>query len=46
MIVLDYIPSAYGYLNDCYEAGYTRVTPGAGKRIAQMYVKMLEKSKD
>lgn len=43
---VDYIPSAYGFLNDCYEADCTRVTPGAGERLAQLYVKMLEKIKD
>jgi len=40
---VDYIPSAFGYLNDCYEADSTLVAPGAGERLAQRYVKMLEK---
>ena len=39
----DYIPSAYGFLNDCYESDCTHVTAGAGERLAQQYVKMLEK---
>lgn len=42
---LDYVPSAYGYLNDCYEADSTLLTPGAGERLAQLYVKMLEELK-
>jgi len=37
-----YIPSAYGYLNDCYEGDVALVGPGAGERLAQKYVKMLE----
>lgn len=37
-----YIPSAYGYLNDCYEADTAIVPPGTGERLAQKYVKMLE----
>jgi len=37
-----YIPSAYGYLNDCYEADTAIVAPGTGERLAQKYVKMLE----
>lgn len=40
---ISYVPSAYGYLNDCYEADCTWLTPGAGERLAQLYVKMLEK---
>lgn len=40
---ISYVPSAYGYLNGCYEADCTRLTPGSGERLAQQYVKMLEK---
>ena len=43
---ISYIPSAYGFLNDCYEGDCTRVAPGSGERLAQQYVKMLEKIKD
>ena len=43
---ISYIPSAYGYLNACYEADCTRLTPGAGERLAQKYVKLLEKLKN
>ena len=37
-----YIPSAYGYLNDCYEADVALYGPGTGERLAQRYIKMLE----
>ena len=40
-----YIPSAYGYLNECYEADTAVVAPGTGERLAQKYVKMLESLK-
>ena len=40
-----YIPSAYGYLNECYEADTAMVAPGTGERLAQKYVKMLESLK-
>ena len=40
-----YIPSAYGYLNECYEADTAVVAPGTGERLAQKYVKMLEELK-
>ena len=40
-----YIPSAYGYLNECYEADTAVVAPGTGERLAQKYVKMLEQLK-
>ena len=40
-----YIPSAYGYLNECYEADTAIVPPGTGERLAQKYVKMLEQLK-
>jgi len=37
------VPSAYGFLCGSYEADCTYLTPGAGERLAQRYVKMLEK---
>ena len=40
-----YIPSAYGYLNECYEADTAVVPAGTGERLAQKYVKMLESLK-
>ena len=40
-----YIPSAYGYLNECYEADSAQVPAGAGERLAQRYIKMLESMK-
>ena len=41
-----YIPSAYGCLNDCYEADVSLVPPGTGERLAQKLVKMLESLND
>lgn len=36
-----YLPSAKGYEIDCYEAYASRVAPGSGEKLADMFVRML-----
>ena len=42
----NYIPSAFGFIAGCYEADNCALLPGAGERLAQKYVKMLESLTD
>ena len=37
-----YIPSAYGFIHDCYEAACSQCRPGTGERFANKLVNMLE----
>jgi len=37
-----YIPSAYGFIHDCYEAACSQCKPGTGERLANMLIRMLE----
>jgi len=41
-----YIPSAYGFIHDCYEAACTTSKPGTGERLADILVKMLNELKE
>lgn len=43
---IPYIPSAYAYIHDCYEAAMTHCLPGAGERVAQNLVQMLKRNKE
>lgn len=41
---LPYIPSAYAYIHDCYEAATSKCKPGAGERIANVLLQMLNQA--
>lgn len=43
---LPYIPSAYAYIYDCYEAATSKCKPGTGERVVDVLVKMLRQTKE
>lgn len=43
---IPYIPSAYAFIHDCYEAAMSHCKPGAAERVATILVNMLKRAKE